>query len=205
MSSIYSADHVLPRPVERLPEFAHAKSRQTLAERLVSAFQMSEPAASAIANAVVDPSAVRKSIGEPTDPQTEEIAVPGGTILGIRTQVWSGRIMPDPRNPRIGPSRKHPFAVDPGTSGEDSRFRPVPEPRSPDGREDSPELVVDIESRDHLAWASTQAAKYVLSENDWRTSIASQGVMEAVWLVATTYRHADGAEPAWPAAIQHAP
>jgi hypothetical protein len=57
-------------------------------------------------------------------------------------------------------------------------------------------LVVDIESRHHLTWAAQQAASYVLAENDWRASIASQGVMEAVWLVATTYQHADGSAPA---------
>ena len=195
MSSEHSTE-VLPRPIEKLPDYAHAKSRQALAERLVSAFGMSPESASAIADAVVDPSEVRKGIGEPTDPQTELIAVPGGKLRGIRTEVWSRRIMPDPRNPRIGPSRRHPFAVDPGTGAEDSRFRPVPEPRSPDGRPDAPELVVDIESRDHLAWASAQAATYVLAENDWRESIASQGVMEAVWVVPTTYRHGDGSAAA---------
>ena len=196
MSSIYSADHVLPRPAEKLPTYAHAKSRQALSERLIAAFDMSEEAANSIANAVVDPSAVRKNVGEPTDPQTEKIAVPGGTLLGIRTHVWSRWIMPDPRNPRIGPSRKHPFAVDPGSSGEDSRFRPVPEPKSPATREEAPELLVEIESRDHLAWALMQAAKYVLAENDWRVSIASQGVMEAVWLAPATYQHGDGSDPA---------
>ena len=41
-----------------------------------------------------------------------------------------------------------------------------------------------------------QAATFVLAENDWRASIKSQGVMEAVWLVATTYQHADGSAPA---------
>src|SRR5580765_6832092 len=110
MKKFFSAnDHVLPRPLEKLPEYAHAKSRRALSERLVTAFGMSEQAADAIANAVVDPSAVRKTIGEPTDPQVEEIAVPGGMLLGIRTTVWSRRIMPDLRNPRIGPSRRHPF------------------------------------------------------------------------------------------------
>lgn len=194
MKKFFSAnDHVLPRPLENLPEYAHAKSRRTLSERLVAAFGMSEAAADAIANAVVDPSAVRKSIGEPAEPQVEEIAVPGGMLLGIRTTVWSRRVMPDPRNPRIGPSRRHPFAVDPGVAGEDSRFRPVPEPRSPhDKPQTVPELAVDIDSRHHLEWASAQAAKYVLAENDWRDSIRSQGVMESVWLVATTYLHADG-------------
>jgi len=54
------------------------------------------------------------------------------------------------------------------------------------------QLAVEVESREHLTWASQQAAKYVLADNDWRTSIASQGVMEPVWLVATTYEHTDG-------------
>ncbi|XOK15616.1 hypothetical protein ACI6PO_28115 (plasmid) [Agrobacterium tumefaciens] len=189
--------HVLPRPVERLPEYAHAKARQTLVERLVDAFELSEGSATAIAAAVVDPSEVRKSIGEPSDPDVERIAVPGGTLLGIRTSVWARRTMPDPRNPRTLPSRRHPFAIDPGSGGEDSKFRPVPEPRSLNQiSPERAELAVDIESRHHLIWACQQAAAFVLAENDWRASIESQGVMEAVWLVPTTYQHADGSAPA---------
>lgn len=196
MNKLISDDHVLPRPVERLPEYANAKSRQALAERVVDAFGLGSASANAIANAVVDPSAVRKAIGDPIDPEVEKIAVPGGTLLGIRTTVWARRITPDPRNPRTLPSRRHPFAVEPGTAGDDSKFRPVPEPRSVDAAPSQiAELVVDIESRHHLNWAAQQAASYVLAENDWRTSIASQGVMEAVWLVATTYEHSDGSAP----------
>ncbi|MGA2270124.1 MAG: hypothetical protein ABSH44_16765 [Bryobacteraceae bacterium] len=196
MKNPYSDDHVFPRPVEHLPEYAHAKARQTCAERITEAFKLAPDAATTIANAVVDPTAVRKSIGEPTDPSVEEIAVPGGVLLGIRTSVWARRVMPDPRNPRIGPSRQHPFAIDPGTGTEDSRFRPVPEPRSPRGVDPTiAQLAVEIESREHLTWACQQATKYVLADNDWRTSIASQGVMEPVWLVVTTYEHADGSSP----------
>src|SRR5260370_19498612 len=55
-----SAAYLLPRPVERLPDYAHAKARQSLAEKLSEAFQLSEAGASAIANAVVDPTEVRK-------------------------------------------------------------------------------------------------------------------------------------------------
>ncbi len=188
-------DHVLPRPVEKLPELANASARKTLAGKLVEAFGLSEEAAKVISDAVIDPSTVRKNIGDPSDPQVEFIPVPGGTLMGVRTEVWSRRVMPDPRNPRIGPSRRHPFAVDPGKGGEESRFRPIPEPRTPDDCPvETPELVVDVESRHHLEWASAQAAKFVLSENDWRESIASQGVMEAVWLAATTYLHQDGTE-----------
>lgn len=194
--TIITEDHVLPRPVERLPEYASAQARRALGDKLGEAFGLSATSASAIANAVVDPSAVRKAIGDTRDPEVERIAVPGGTLFGIRTTVWSRRVMPDPRNPRTLPSRRHPFAVDPGTGGEDAKFRPVPEPRSPsEANPQAAELLVEIESRHHLNWAAQHAASYVLAENDWRDSIRSQGVMEAVWLVATTYAAQDGTEP----------
>jgi len=197
MNLLSSEDHVFPRPVEALPEFANAQARRTLAERISAAFGLSASTATAIANSVVDPSAVRKSIGDPADPEVERIAVPGGTLLGIRTIVWSRRVIPDPRNPRTLPSRRHPFAVDPGSAGEDSKFRPIPEPRALNAENPHlAELEVEIESRHHLNWAAQHAAAYVLSENDWRKSIASQGVMEAVWLVSTTYSSPDGTEPA---------
>lgn len=189
--------HILPRPVERLPEYAHAKARQTLAERLTAAFDLSDASASAIANAVVDPSEVRASIGSAEEPDVERIPVPGGTLLGIRTSVWARRTMPDPRNPRTLPSRRHPFAIEPGTGSDDSKFRPVPEPRSLDAEHpQAAELAVSIENRHHLIWALQQAARFVLAENNWKASIESQGVMEAVWLVATTYQHMDSSAPA---------
>jgi hypothetical protein len=198
MVNVTTDDHVLPRPVERLPEYANAKARQALAERIVDAFSLSDAAAIAIANAVVDPSEVRKTIGDPLrEPDVERIPVPGGTLFGIRTSVWARRTMPDPRNPRTLPSRRHPFAVEPGTGGEESKFRPLPEPRPNDSsRPQQAELSVDIENRHHLTWACQQARDFVIAENDWRRSIESQGVMEAVWLVATTYHHADGTPPA---------
>jgi hypothetical protein len=196
MNKPFTNEHLLPRPVERLPEYSHAKSRQALTEKLIDTFGITQASASAIANAVVDPSEVRKYIGEPTDPDVEKIPVPGGVLLGLRTTAWSRRVMPDPRNPRTLPSRRHPFAVEPGTGGEDSKFRPVSEPHSLIAASPhSAELAVEIESRHHLTWAAQMAAGYVLAENDWRASIASQGVMEAVWLVATTYQHVDGSEP----------
>lgn len=196
MKSILSEKHVLPRPVEPLPDYALAKARQACADRLVEACGLSREAATAIAGAVVNPTEVRKLIGDPADPRFEERPVPGGTILGIRTKVWARRVMPDPRNPRLLPSRRHPFAVEPGTGSENSKFRPVPEPRVKAGvGSEVAELIVDIESRHHLTWALQQAATYVFAKNDWRDSIALQGIMEDVWLVATTYQHADGSAP----------
>lgn len=192
MSKASQVKHVFPRPVEPLPEYANVQARRNLAEKLSTAFGLAPEYASAIANAVVDPAAVRKAIGDPHDPEVERLPVPGGTLLGVRTQVWARKVMPDPRNPRIAPARKHPFAVDPGSHGEDSKFRPLPEPRVSDPNNPRlAELAVQIESREHLEWASRQAAAYVMEENDWQESIESQGVMEAVWLVAITYATAD--------------
>lgn len=197
MIDISTDDHVLPRPVTLLPEYANAKARHALAERLIAAFRLSGASAMAIANAVVDPSEVRKAIGAPDEPEVEQISVPGGTLLGLRTSVWARRTMPDPRNPRTLPARRHPFAVEPGTGSEDSKFRPLPDPQPVDpGDPCRAELAVEIENRHHLAWAAQQAANYVLGENNWKVSIASQGVMEAVWLAPTTYRHGDGSASA---------
>jgi hypothetical protein len=187
---------ILPRPVELLPDYAVVGARKSLTDKLVEAFQLSRAGAAAVANAVVDPAAVRKGLGEPSDPNAERIAVPGGTLLGIRTQVWARKAVPDARNPRTLPARKHPFAIAPGSGKEDSKFRPLPEPRTPKGASSTvAELAVDVESRHHYLWASEQAKSFVLANNDWRNSIRMQGVMEAVWLVPTTYRHEDGAEP----------
>jgi len=49
-----------------------------------------------------------------------------------------------------------------------------------------------IECRDHLASAQSLAADYIAKHNDWEDSIRNQGVMEPIWLAATTYQHADG-------------
>jgi hypothetical protein len=99
--------------------------------------------------------------------------------------------MPDPRNPRTSPERKHPFAVDPGSGDASRRYPPIPDPRSAE-TVGAPELLVPIESRDHLASAHSLAASYIAAHNDWEDSIRSQGVMEPIWLAVTTYRHADG-------------
>jgi len=48
MASLTLDDHVLPRPVERLPDYAHAKARQNLAEKIAEAFGLSEASAAAI-------------------------------------------------------------------------------------------------------------------------------------------------------------
>jgi hypothetical protein len=42
-----------------------------------------------------------------------------------------------------------------------------------------------------------QSRQYILSDNDWRTSIRAQGVMTEVWATPTAYRHADGSPDVW--------
>ncbi|MGW7520853.1 hypothetical protein ACWGJ2_35255 [Streptomyces sp. NPDC054796] len=177
-------ERVLPRPVGELPTPALATAVKNLAGKLVAQFAMEEEAAFAFAQAAVDPAAARKAAEIP-----ERLPVPGGVVLALRTHVWARHVMPDPRNPRIGPSRRHPVSDVVGLS-EQNRLRPLPEPRACQDRR--PGLVQEIDSQEHLVWAAQQARACVLEKNDWRASIRNQGIMTEVWLAATTFRHGDG-------------
>ncbi|WP_412076852.1 hypothetical protein ACLF6K_17180 [Streptomyces xanthophaeus] len=182
-SPITAGETVLPRPVEVLPTPALAAATRKLADKLIERFNMEEPAALALAQAAVDPSAARQAAESP-----ERLPVPGGLILAIRTEVWARNIVPDPRNPRTGPSRRHPVSDMIG-KGEGTRFRPLAESiAAPDSR---PELLQKLANQEHLAWAAQQAKAHVLDHNDWRDSIRNQGVMTEVWLAATTFQHED--------------
>jgi hypothetical protein len=173
-------DHVPPRPVDKLPELAPIGARRKAAEKLVDTFDLAPDAAECVANAVVDPAELRRSIETPTT-----LAITGGTLLAVRVRVWTRRTLPDVRNPRIGGARRHPIAIEPGTD-EESRFAPVDDPAS---NGITPHLEVEVESAEHMAWASALAARAVLDANDWRYSIRNQGVLTEVWLVANRYRH----------------
>lgn len=183
-----------PRRVVAPPQLADARARKSLAERL-QCFGFTEETARCIADATVDPSLARKSIGDPESPNFEGRRTPTGIVKGILVEVWASRVMPDPRNPRTSPEKKHPFAVDPGTGDSSRRYAPIPDPRSND-IEGTPELLVTIDSPDHLAHAHSQAADYIIKNNNWEDSIRNQGVMEPIWLAATTYRHKDGSPDA---------
>jgi hypothetical protein len=179
-----------PRRVIAPPQLADARARKSFAERL-QCFGFTEAAARCIADATVDPSTARKFIGEPETPNFEVRRTPIGIVKGIPVEVWATRVMPDPRNPRTSPEKKHPFVIDPGTGDASRRYPPIPDPRSSESP-GAPELLVMIESRDHLAFAHSLAADYIAKHNDWEDSIRNQGIMEPIWLAATTYRHADG-------------
>ncbi|WP_274914417.1 hypothetical protein [Streptomyces sp. WZ-12] len=179
-------DHVPPRPVDKLPELAPIAARRKAAEKLIDTFDLAPDAAACVANAVVDPAELRRSIETPT-----ALAITGGTLLAVRARVWTRRTLPDIRNPRIGDARRHPIAIEPGTD-EESRFAPVDDPTS---NGITPHLEVEIESAEHMAWASALAARAVLDANDWRYSIRNQGVLTEVWLVANRYRHTGEVSP----------
>lgn len=184
MNTSDTAETLLPRPVEPLPLPALAAATRKLADKLADQFNMSEEAALASALAVVDPSAARRAAENP-----ERLLIPGGVILAVRTEVWARYIIPDPRNPRIGPARRHPASNLVGL-GESTRFRPLAEQTA--ASENRPELVQHLQNQEHLAWATQQARDYVISNNDWRESIRHQGVMTEVWVTATTFEHLDG-------------
>jgi hypothetical protein len=183
-----------PRRVVAPPPLADARSRKSFAERL-QCFGFTESAARCIADATVDPAAARKFIGEPDSPNYEVRRTPIGIVKGIPVEVWAARVTPDPRNPRTSPEKKHPFAVNPGTGDASRRYPPIPDPRTAESP-GAPELLVTIESHDHLASAHSLAAEYIAKHNDWTDSIRNQGVMEPIWLAATTYRHLDGSPDA---------
>lgn len=183
-TSSAARETVLPRPVGPLPTPAMAAATRKLADKLLEQFGISERAASALAVATVDPAAARRAADSP-----ERMPVPGGVIIAVRTEVWARYVIPDPRNPRIGPARRHPASALVGRS-EATRLKPLTEPKA--APESRPELIQRIQGQEHLAWAAHQARDYVLNNNDWRDSIRQQGVMTEVWLAATTFKHDDG-------------
>ena len=182
-------DHVAPRPVSHLPEYAKAQARHAATEKLVERFGMPPEAARTIADCVVSPQELRKAAESP-----DHLAVPGGTLLAVRADLWARKVLPDIGNPRIGPACRHQFAVVPGTGGEESRFAPVA-PATSEG--ESPWLRVEVESREHFSWAVDLSARHVLETNDWRYSIRNQGVLTEVWAAATCYTHTDGTDDLW--------
>ena len=127
-------DQVLPRPLEKLPEYAHAKAGATWPRSWSRRSQCPRRPPTPSPTPSWTPPRSASASATRRGPQVEEIAVPGGKVLGLRTKVWSRRIMPDPRNPRTRPDPPAPVRRRSGHGGEDSRFRPVPEPRSPDGQ-----------------------------------------------------------------------
>jgi hypothetical protein len=183
-----------PRRVIAPPQLADVRARKSFAERL-QCFGFTEHAARVVADATVDPTTARRFIGEPETPNFEIRRTPIGIVKGIPIEVWATRVMPDPRNPRTSPEKRHAFAIDSGSADHSRRYPPVPDPRSaePPG---APELLVTIQSPDHLADAQSIAADYIRKHNDWEPSIGDQGVMEPIWLAATTYRHVDGSPDA---------
>lgn len=185
-----SKSSAFPRAVTTPPQLADARARKSLAERL-TCFGLTSEAAACIADAAVDPSEARKFIGDPENPNFEIRRTPIGIVKGIAVDVWATRVMPDPRNPRTSPEKKHAFAVTPGSGDLAHRYPPIADPRSSE-TPGAPELLATIRSRDHLAHAHSMAADYIRKNNDWEDSIRSQGVMEPIWLALTAYRHEDG-------------
>ena len=185
-----SKSSAFPRAVIAPPQLADARARKSFAERL-TCFGFTPEAAACIADAAVDPAEARKFIGDPEHPNFEIRRTPIGIVKGIAVDVWATRVMPDPRNPRTSPEKKHAFAATPGSGDLARRYPPIADPRSSETR-GAPELLATIRSRDHLAHAHSTAAGYIRNNNDWEDSIRSQGVMEPIWLALTTYRHEDG-------------
>src|SRR5689334_12498025 len=100
-----STSSAFPRTVTAPPQLADARARKSYAERL-TCFGFNPDATACIADAVVDPAAARKFIGDPESPNFEIRRTPIGIVKGVPVEVWATRVMPDPRNPRTSPEKK---------------------------------------------------------------------------------------------------
>ena len=95
--------YLLSRPLSVCPNMLMPRRASPSPTRSLTRFACRKNSASAIANAVVDPSEVRKYIGDPNDPDVEKIPVPGGLCLAIRTSVWARSDNAGPPQPSHSP------------------------------------------------------------------------------------------------------
>src|SRR5262245_25830402 len=85
----------LPKPVKRVPEIADPALHRQLRAALKKHFGMRDHAAGAVSTMFVDPAEVLVQCEKPIRRR-----VPGGHLLVLAGQVYTGRLAADPFNPR---------------------------------------------------------------------------------------------------------
>ena len=170
------------RLVRPLPDLAKTLSVRRLSETLVDLGHRPE-AADAVANAVCDPTAVRRQLAQPG-----EMRVADGYLQVVYTSVWTFGVLPYPNNPRTLPAFAHPVA------GKSARRRPLP--RETDSADGSPELVLHAGRADLIGALDTEV-DYLETHNPLQDSIADHGVREPVLLVPLRLTDDGGQTPPW--------
>ena len=173
-------EHALAdRPLPPLAVPAKLAAINRLAEALVTRGHL--PAAAAcIANAVTDPSFVRRQLDAPAT-----FRVPVGQLDIIYTRVWSPVVVAYPVNTRVLP------ALTFRTAGEDG-CHPLRPPKA--APENAPELQLSVADADDLLRVLDMEASYLESINPLGSTIAAEGVREPLLLVPLTLQHRDGQE-----------
>ncbi|MFC8383549.1 hypothetical protein [Nocardia sp. NPDC057272] len=147
-------------------------------------FGLPETFASALANSVVDPPALRIALNNPT-----KINVSGGTIEVIDIDMFTPGLVPLPTNTRTMDVRVYP------AGGATGHLGPLIGPRSEQGI--SHGLWIQADSVEHALEQAKRAYDYVLVKNPLKDSVAARGIVMPVTVVYFEMRHRDN-QPAMP-------
>jgi hypothetical protein len=145
-------------------------------------FGLPEAFASALANAAVDPAALRVALNNPG-----KLNVAGGVIEVIDIDVFTPGIVPLPTNNRTMDNRIYPAGGATGYQG------PLGGPRSAHG--DTCGLWIDAKSAEHALEEARRAYYYILAKNPLQESVAARGIVMPVTVVFFEMRHRDGQPP----------
>ncbi len=163
------------RPIE---PFSVAK--QTAVRALAKALEerwFSADGAMAVAQAVADPSAVRRQLQAP-----EEVKVFGGTLLTVSTRISALALVVHVTNGRVVGAT--PYPASDSTSDGSAKFWPERDLKTnPDG---ASELLLEAGSRERMTDALELADIELAAHNSWEASIRANGVFAPVTVAAMT-------------------
>ena len=141
-------------------------------------FGLPEGFASALAHAVVDPSALRTALNGPT-----KVAVAGGVIEVIDIDLYVPGLVPLPTNNRTMDMRVYPAGGAAGFLG------PLSGPRSAPGV--TSELWIEAHSVEHALDEAKRGSDYILAKNPLKESVAARGIVMPITVVYFELRHRD--------------
>lgn len=145
-------------------------------------FGLPEAFASALANAAVDPAALRVALNSPG-----KLNVAGGVIEVIDIDVFTPGIVPLPTNNRTIDNRIYPAGGATGHQG------PLGGPRSAPG--ETCGLWIEAKSAEHVLEEARRAYNYILAKNPLQDSVSARGIVMPVTVVFFEMRHRDGQPP----------
>jgi hypothetical protein len=185
VTSVETDDDGFTRPIQAFV-VAKTSAVQNLARALVEQYGFSEGGAGAIAQAVADPSAVRKQLAAP-----DETTVFGGTLLTVSTRASSLAMVPHVTNGRVIGATPYPASDSSGATAE-PKYWPERDLTSDGGGE----LILAGGTRRRVKEALTIADTELLAHNKWEESIRTNGVFAPVTAAVLKVETEDG-EDTW--------